>query len=164
MQPRLTFYPDRLPFSAGQEHAAWTPPLTIAAAINETLTVAVQVSRLLWQIRDSPQSVAAVLCEMDHIGIVFRALQSFVDRAKTVTRDRAALIQIEACIAILTQTVVVFSELETLLTPLMESRGWLGGIRRRLNWSRHERGVRRLVNQLQRHKTSLSLLLQVIQW
>jgi hypothetical protein len=96
--------------------------------------------------------------------MVFRALQSFVGRAKTVTRYRAALIQIEDCIVILTQTFVVFSELETLLPPLLDNSGWFGGIRRRINWSRQGRGVNRLVNQLQRHKTSLSLLLQVIQW
>jgi hypothetical protein len=138
-------------------------PLSIAASITGILAAAAQVSSLLSQIRRAPASVTAVLSEIEHIRIVFRALQSFVDRARTVTRYRATLIQIEDFTVILTQTVIVFSELETLITPLLANSG-RSSIRRRLNWSRQESGVNRLVNQLQRHKTSLSLLLQVIQW
>ena len=138
-------------------------PLSIAASITGILAAAAQVSSLLSQIREATASVAAVLSEIEHIKIVFRALQSFVDRTRTVTRYRATLIQIEDFTVILTQTVIVFSELETLITPLSASSG-RSSIRRRLNWSRQEAGVNRLVNQLQRHKTSLSLLLQVIQW
>ncbi len=138
-------------------------PLSVAASITSILMAAAQVCSFLTQIRNAPASVTAILTEIEHIEIVFRALQRFIDHAKTVTRYRAALIQIEDVAVMLTQTVLVFSELQTLLAPL-STNGQRSGIRRRFDWSRQEPGVNRLVNQLQRHKTSLSILLQVIQW
>lgn len=138
-------------------------PLSIAASITAILTAAVQVSSLLRRIHDAPASVAAILVEVEHIRIVFQVLQTFVDRAAAMTRHRAALIGIEDLTVMLTQTVLVFSELQTLIAPL-SARSRRSGIKWRFDWSRQEPGVNRLVTQLQRHKSSLSLLLQVIQW
>lgn len=138
-------------------------PLSIAASITGILAAAAQVSSLLSGISSAPASVAAVQSELEHIRLVFRALKSFVDHPRTISRYRASLIQIEDFTVILTQTVIVFSELETLIAPLLDSSR-RSSIRRRLNWSRQETGVNRLANQLQRHKTSLSLLLQIVQW
>lgn len=137
-------------------------PLSIAASIIGILTAAAQVSSLLLQFRDAPASVRAISTEVEHIRVVFRALQRFLDRARTVTRYRAALIQVEDVTVILTQTVLVFSELETLVTTLSTSQR--SELLRRLTWSRQEAGLNRLVDQLQRHKISLTLLLQIIQW
>ena len=83
--------------------------------------------------------------------------------ATTVTRHRAAWIQIQDITVVLTQTVLVFSELQVLVAPL-SANSQQSGIRRRFDWSCQEPAVNRLVNQLQRRKTSLSLLLQIIQW
>ncbi|KAL8786120.1 MAG: hypothetical protein Q9213_002986 [Squamulea squamosa] len=140
-------------------------PLSVAASITTILTAAVQVSNILAQFRNAPASVTAILTEMEHIKIVFRALHGFIDHTRTVNRQRAALIRIEDVTVLLTQTVLVFSELQTLIEPLSAtaSNGQRFGVRRRFSWSRQEAGVNRLVNQLQRHKTSLSLLLQIIQ-
>jgi hypothetical protein len=138
-------------------------PLSIAASITGILTAAAQVVSILSQIRDAPAAISSIVTEIQHIEIVFRALQRLIDRAALVTRQRAAMIPLEDVTVILTQTVLVFSELETVVNPLS-----LGGkqsvLRRRLGFSRKETGINRLVNQLQRHKTSLSLLLQIIQW
>lgn len=138
-------------------------PLSVAASIITILTTAAQVHNLLSQIRNAPASATALLTEIDHITIVFRALQRFIDHATTVTRHRAALIHIEAVTVVLTQTVLVFSELQTLITPL-SANCQRSGVAFRIDWLRQETEVNRLVNQLQGHKTSLSLLLQIIQW
>jgi hypothetical protein len=137
-------------------------PLSIAASITGILTPAVRVSSLLMQIKDAPTTLTAVLTEVNHMRIIFTALQKFLDRAARVARPRAALIQLEDVVVILTQMVLVFSELEMLIAPL-PARDSLSGWRR-LNWSRQEAGILRLINQLQRHKISLLLLLQIIQW
>lgn len=137
-------------------------PLSVAASITGILTAAAQVSTLLSGVKDAPASISAVLTELEHIKIVFRALQRFLDRATTVTGPRAALIQLGDVVTILTQTVLVFSEMETLITPLSnpeKSPGW-----HRWIWAWQQSGVTRLLNQIQRHKTSLTLLLQIIQW
>jgi hypothetical protein len=136
--------------------------LSVVASITGILTAAAKVSSLLMQIQDAPTSISGIVTEVDHIKIVFTAFQKFVDRTVRISGARAALIQLDDIVVILTQTVLVFSELQTLVAPL-SSGGRLSGWQR-LNWSRHEAAALRLVNQLQRHKTSLSLLLQIIQW
>ena len=137
-------------------------PLSVAASITGIITAAVQVSNLLGQIIDAPTIVSAVLAEVEHIRLVFRALQNFLDRAARISGARAALIQLEDVVVILTQTVLVFSELETMIEPL-SNKNKLSYFRR-VTWTRTQPGVNRIVNQLQRHKTSLTLLLQIIQW
>lgn len=137
-------------------------PLSIIASITGIIMAAGKVSNLLSQIKNAPTSVANILAEVDHIKIVFTALNNFINRNGRIRGARAALIQLDDIVIILTQTVLVFSELETIVTPL-SSKGKLSGWRR-LNWSRQEAAAVRLVNQLQRHKTSLSLLLQIIIW
>jgi len=137
-------------------------PLSVTASITGIITAAAQVSTLLGQIKDAPTLVEAVLTEVDHIKLVFRALQNFLNRASGVTEGRAALIQLEDVVVILTQTVLVFSELETLITPLSNPNKT--SFLSRLTWTRVKPGVMRLVSQLERHKTSLVLLLQIIQW
>jgi hypothetical protein len=137
-------------------------PLSVTASIAGIITAAAQVSTILGQIKDAPKLVSAVLTEVDHIKLVFRALQNFLDRASRVTAERAALIQLEDVVVILTQTVLVFSELEALITPL--SNRTATSYLSRLTWTKVQPGVMRLLSQLQRHKTSLTLLLQIIQW
>jgi hypothetical protein len=137
-------------------------PLNVISSITGIITVAAQVSNLLGQIKNAPTLVSAVMTEVDHIQLIFRSLQTFLDRATKVPGGRAALIQRDDVVVILTQTVLVFSELETLVSPLSQQvkTSYLA----RLTWTRVQLGVERLVNQLQRHKTSLTLLLQIILW
>jgi hypothetical protein len=137
-------------------------PLSIIASITGILTAAANVSNILGQVRDAPESVSAVLTEVNHIKIVFTALQKFLDRSRRFAPQRAALIQLDDVVVILTQTVLVFSELETLVLPI-SVQGRLSQWQR-LTWAWQQPAALRLVNQLQRHKASLSLILQIIQW
>src|SRR5271156_5750059 len=137
-------------------------PLSIIASITGILTAAAKVSSVLGQVKDASESISAVLTEVNHIKIVFTALQKFLDRTRRFAPQRAALIQLDDVVVILTETVLVFSELEILVQPLLPQ----GRLSRwqRLNWAWQQSAALRLVNQLQRHKTSLSLMLQIIQW
>ena len=137
-------------------------PLNITSSIAGIITAASQVSHLIGQIKDAPKSNIAVATELDHIQLIFRALQKFLDSNYRVSGERAALIQLEDVVVILTQTVLVFSELESLLSPIANGNKTTYLVR--LTWTRLQDGVMRLVNQLQRHKTSLAILLQIIQW
>jgi hypothetical protein len=136
-------------------------PLSIIASITGILTAAANVSSILGQVKDAPESISDVLTEVNHIKIVITALQTFLDRTRRFAPQRAALIQLDDVVVILTQTVLVFSELQTLVQPLSARKlsRW-----QRLNWTWQQPEAWRLVNQLQRNKTSLSLMLQIIQW
>lgn len=137
-------------------------PLSVVASITGILTAAAKVSSLLMQIQGAPAAISSIQTEIDHIKIVFTGFQNFVNYTAWISGSRAALIQLDDVLVILTQTVLDLSELQTMITPL-SSRGKLS-VWQRLNWPRHEAAFLRLINQLQRHKTSLSLLLQIIQW
>jgi hypothetical protein len=60
--------------------------------------------------------------------------------------------------------VLTFSELETVVTPLVVSKGQKYPLRTRLKWTRVEQNCERMVAKLQRHKSSVSLMLNVLQW
>jgi len=96
------------PYFIELREAKTMDPLSVTASITGIITAAAQVSTLLGQIRDAPVLVEAVLTEVDHIKLVFCALQKFLDRASGMPGGRAALIQLEDVVVILTQTVLVF--------------------------------------------------------
>ena len=136
-------------------------PLSIIASITGILAAASKVASVLESVRNAPESISDALTEVNHIKIVFTALRRFVERSQRLTPKRASLIQLEDVVVVLTQTVLVFSELEALVGDA--SKGSLSGLQR-LSWTWQKPTALRLVNQLQRHKTSLSLILQIIQW
>jgi hypothetical protein len=86
-------------------------PLSIIASITGILTAAANISSILGRVRDAPESISDVLTEVNHIKIVITALQKFLDKTHRFAPQRAALIQLDDIVIILTQTVLVFSEL-----------------------------------------------------
>ncbi|KAK5658293.1 hypothetical protein OQA88_2268 [Cercophora sp. LCS_1] len=140
-------------------------PLSVTASVAGILAAAAKVTSLIGQVKDAPESVSAILTEVTHIQIVVGALQSFVNRSRRLDAERAALIQVENVVTVLTQTVLVFSELGTLVTSVsaLASQGRLSRLRSRATRTWHHSAALRLVGQLQQHKTSLSLLLQIMQ-
>jgi hypothetical protein len=137
-------------------------PLGVVASITGILTAAAKVSSILMQIQDADNTTSAILTEVSHIRIVFTAFQKFIGRNVRLSGIRAALVQLDDVVVILTQTVLVFAELQDLVAPF--SSGGRFPAWRRLIRPRHEVAALRLLSQLQRHKTSLTLLLQIIQW
>lgn len=136
-------------------------PLSITASIAGIITAAVKITVVLSDLSDAPNHITDLSAEINNIRLVFRALQRLLDRPRSLSSQRATLIQLEDILVILTQTVLVFSELETIVTPLTARRRlpW-----RKLSWSWQKSPTMRLVNQLQRHKASLTLVLQIIAW
>jgi hypothetical protein len=144
-------------------------PLSITASVIGILTAAGNVVSVLSRVKDAPKLIADILAEVKHIQIIFKVLQNFLERTTRPTSQRAALIQLDDVVVILTQTVLVFSELETLVRPLVaqeQSNGAMPKLSRwrRVTWAWQQPAALRLVNQLQQHKVSLSLMLQIIQW
>lgn len=137
-------------------------PLSIIASVTAILTAAAKVASVLGAIKEAPDSISKLLIEVTYIKIVFSTLQKFLNRTLQFSPQRAAFIQLDDIVVILTQTVLVFSELETFVGPLLANcrvSRW-----QRITWTWEQSGVSRLVNQLQHHKTSLSLMLQIMQW
>jgi hypothetical protein len=137
--------------------------LSVTASITGIITAAIHVSAILEQTKDAPV-VLAILTEVDDIKRDFCALQDFLDEASAsgVTGGHAALIQLEDFVVILTQTVLVFSELEVMIN--LNPAVLLNSTRRTWRTLLLEPDFRSLVSQLQSHRKSLTMLLQIIQW
>jgi hypothetical protein len=96
--------------------------LQVTSSITGIIAAAMQVSKSPRQIKDAPASIIAVLTEVDHIKIIFLALQRFLGKATRLSGGRAALIQLEDLVVLLTQAVLVFSELESLAKPVLNGK------------------------------------------
>lgn len=136
-------------------------PLSIAASITGIVMAAVKITTVLSDLHDAPDHIADLSAEVNNIRIVFKAFQRLLDQPNSLPSRRAAMIQLEDVVVIVTEVVLVFSELQTIVTPLStRQRSPL----RALTWVWQRSTTTRLVNQLQRHKSSLTVVLQIIAW
>lgn len=138
-------------------------PISLAAGVVGILTAAAQISSLLIDFtrssKDAPQTARAVLTEVDDISSTLSHLQSFLLGNEYSDRSRTQLLQVDQVVTIISGCVLTFSELEKLLDGL-KAEGM--GILDRVHWARKEKAISNLVQRLQNHKGSLSLILHVL--
>jgi hypothetical protein len=141
-------------------------PLSVMASVVGLLTAASNVSSILSAIKssmkDTPQLVNHVLSEVKEVEISLSAVHKFLQGITSAPRRRIALIQLDQLIATLTEAVLTFSELEALVTPLATKSKVSIMERLKLAWK--EDVVSSIMQRLQRHKSSLSLMLNILQW
>ena len=138
-------------------------PLSMAAGIAGIVAAVAQVTRLLTRFIKStiaaPQQAQVVLAEVSDIGEILSQLQSFLLGLKSPKRSRASLLKIDKIITIVSGCVLTFSELEKLLDEM--KTGDLD-VLDRLKWVSKESVVVDLIQRLQNHKASLSLVLNIL--
>ncbi|KAL8997640.1 MAG: hypothetical protein Q9169_003119 [Polycauliona sp. 2 TL-2023] len=138
-------------------------PLSLAAGTIGILTAAAQISSLLIKFvgkcKDAPQSAHAVLTEVNDISGTLSHLQSFLLGNEFSDKSRTQLLQVDQVVAIMSGCVLTFSELEKVLDSL-KAEGM--EVLDRIHWARKETAIDNLVQRLQNHKASLSLILHVL--
>ncbi|KAL8847466.1 MAG: hypothetical protein Q9221_007492 [Calogaya cf. arnoldii] len=138
-------------------------PLSIAAGVIGILTAAAQVSSLLIDFtknsKDAPQTARTVLTEVNEISGTLSHLQSFLLGNETLDRSRTQLLQVDQVITVVSGCVLTFSELEKLFDTLKTDDM---GIRDCVRWAKKEKTIGGLVQRLQNHKASLSLVLHIL--
>jgi hypothetical protein len=149
-------------------------PLSVTASVIGILTAAGKIASLLGSAASS-WSEAPPLLRTTHEEIcgVRRALEcvsEYLDHAADAAPERRALIRLDDLVMTLTEGVLTFSELERLLgldNKLADDNSNSPketSFKERIFWVRHETAIERLVTQLQRHKSSLTLMLSILQW
>lgn len=138
-------------------------PLSIAAGIIGVVTAAAQISSLLIRFTRStiaaPQQAKVVLTEVSDISGILSHLQSYLLGLDVPNRSRTSLLKVEKVVTIVSGCVLTFSELEKLLDELQtEDLDVLDC----LKWVRKESAVKGLIQRLQNHKLSLSLVLNIL--
>ncbi|KAL8728644.1 MAG: hypothetical protein Q9166_005259 [cf. Caloplaca sp. 2 TL-2023] len=138
-------------------------PLSITAGVIGILTAAGQVSSLLIEFtknsKEAPQTARTVLTEVNEISGTLSHLQSFLLGNESLDRSRAQLLQVDQVVTVISGCVLTFSELEKLLDSLKTDEM---GIRDCIRWARKEKTIDSLVQRLQNHKSSLSLVLHIL--
>ena len=141
-------------------------PLSILASVVGLVNAAGKISSILAitlsNVHESPQLMQDVLSEVNDVKIFLSALQRFLFGISSAPRRRVALITLHQLIATLTEAVFTFSELEDLLAPFAASCEI--SIIERARWAMKEETISRIIQRLQRHKSSLSLMLNIVQW
>ncbi|KAL8854179.1 MAG: hypothetical protein Q9221_001102 [Calogaya cf. arnoldii] len=142
-------------------------PLSLAAGVIGVLTAAAQISTLVVQFavssKGAPKSARTVLIEVNGISSILSHLRLFLSGDETFDQSRTQLLHVDQVLAIITGCVTTFSELEQLLDRLSvtEKANRMAALDR-AKWARKEKTVSNLIQRLQNHKASLSLILNVL--
>lgn len=138
-------------------------PLSIAAGVVGIITAAAQTSLLLTKFIKStieaPHTAQVVLAEVSDIGTILSHLQSFLLGRDSPDTSRTCLLKVEKLVTIVSGCVLTFSELEKLLDGLKTTNL---DVLDRLKWVRKESAIVSLIQRLQDHKASLSLVLNIL--
>ncbi|RTE83512.1 hypothetical protein BHE90_001906 [Fusarium euwallaceae] len=135
-------------------------PLSIAASVVGLVAAAGKVygvlSNFVSTAADAPSSAASVLLTVEQMKMTLSSVQSLIDSIESLDPSRKALIQLDHLSIVITHSVLTISELESLVCPK-------DGLMHRLRWAWSEKKVMGLLPRLESQKSSLSLMVAVLQ-
>lgn len=141
-------------------------PLSVAGSVVGLISAASKMIPMLYNlgsaIKDAPHHAQATVSELGDITLVLTQLQKYIDGRAQASIQRLALITVEHIATALTGCVMTFSELDALLKSLHVDKGlsaWDRAV-----WIIRKDEVALLISRLQSHKSTLGLMLNIIQW
>jgi hypothetical protein len=141
-------------------------PLSVTASVVGLLMAAGSVASILSKVNtgisDAPQLMDQLLSQVNELEAIFIVVNKVLAGISEAPRRRISMIQVDQLVATLTESVLTFSELGDLIAPLWE--GSQMSIRRRMKLAWEEDKISSIMLRLDRHKTSLSLMLAILQW
>lgn len=142
-------------------------PLSVAASIAGLISITVEAGKFLRPYvsaaRETPPIAAHVYSEVQSIEIILNGLQNVTSSLSSVHSRNAALIGVNQVITVLTDGVLLFSDLQDelrSLSPKNEDDGI--PMRTRLRWVRKEGTLTALLTRLQGFKSSMTLVLLIL--
>jgi hypothetical protein len=143
-------------------------PFSISTAVGSLLglseTLALVLHDFITNVQDAPHSAQEALFAVKEMGFALSSAERLLSDLFALQSGRKAMVELEHLVVTITQSVITFKELESLICPEADAKSSLITIRSRLKWAWKEEAVSRAVLRLQGHKSSLSLLLNILQW
>ena len=140
-------------------------PLSVSASIIGILGAAAKVSSVLITFvkntKAAPKLAQTVLADVNGLSTVLSHLQTYLLGTVSPTRSRASLILVEQVLVTLAECVTTFSELEDVLGTTKHDAGMAT---HRMEWATKESKVAEIQGRLQSNKSSLTLMLTILQW
>jgi len=139
-------------------------PLSVAAGVVGLLSAAAKVSLMLTDIvskaRYAPRECQMVLTDVEDIRNVLIQLQLYTTGAKQASRSSRALIMVDQVAAALASSVLTFDELKLFVEGLQRDSSM--GILDRLRWITKQKDIEDYQSRLGVHKSSLTLMLTIL--
>lgn len=154
-------------------------PLSVVASIAGLIGISAKIISMLKGVYDcgakakgAPESISCVIDEMQDMNVIFCEVQLFViGQSKSRQQNRLTMISVHHLIATLSGGVLVCSSLDKYLSEVVGivdpsvPAGKAGLMCERVKWAAwKEAQVTEVIEDLQRHKLSLNLMLGIIQW
>lgn len=140
-------------------------PLSIAVAVTGLIKAAYSVSvtliALTTGIQKAPKAISYALNETKAVASILRQLESYLHGTTSVPLSESSLISLEEIVAVITDCVCALSELESILSKVKTEKP---GAIDRLKWVWNADGVIKITQRVERHKTSLNLMLSILTW
>lgn len=141
-------------------------PLSVTASIVGLLAGAGKVAGVLHKLKnsivDAPKSLSNLLSQINELRTCLSAVSQLLSEMDSAPSKRMSMIQVEQLVATLTDAVLTFSELEALIIPLGEPSEI--SVVERIKWAWKEETISSIMARLDRHKSSFTLMLNIIQW
>ncbi|KAF4994839.1 hypothetical protein FGRMN_5528 [Fusarium graminum] len=135
-------------------------PLSIAASVVGLMGAAGKIcgvlSKFINSTVDAPNSAAAALQDVEHMNLTLYSVQSLVESLDSISASRKRLIQLDHLSIVITHSVLTISELESIICRD-------DGLMNRLRWGWNEKKILDLMPRLETQKSSLSLMIAVLQ-
>ena len=152
-------------------------PLSILASVVGLAAICAKISRISKQLynsgKDAPASISRISEEMDHLHLIFGQVQMLLEGhvQKKPSRTRLSMLPLHHLMTILSGCVLAYSSLDKKLSEVgggggsatTESSG--AGLGARVKWALwKEAEAEVILVELERHKSSLHMMLMIIQW
>lgn len=138
--------------------------ISVAAAIVGLISAAAKITlglnNLIAWVKEAPKLANAVLLEVADISACLCQVQSLLLGAGRVDFFNQSLLMVEEIVVVLSNCVMIFSDLEQLVEGLILIRRT--SINYLLQWATREKAVAALLLRLQSSKTSLSLMISTM--
>ena len=146
-------------------------PLSVAASIVGILAAAAKVVEIVQPFisntKDAPKVADTVYTQVNQVRIILGSLETFLQDLSAPSSVRASFIQVECIVVFFTDGVLIFSELESLLSPLKllnEDNSSPLQLRQRISWGLKQSAISALMNRVRNFSASLSVMLNIFQW
>lgn len=141
-------------------------PISVAASIVGLLGAAAKISSILSavvkSVKAAPGLAQSVLSEVTDVSICLYQLQKYLLGIKEVPKSRENCILVEQIVVILSNSVLIFSELEEKLEGVDFDHP--SQPLKIVNWVLKEQSLSTLLARLQSSKMSLNLILTTLTW
>jgi hypothetical protein len=136
----------------------------LVSLLGSTKKIASVLHEFISNVHNAPLSAQSALFAVKAMEYALISTQRLLSNLLVLRPDRKAMVELDHLVIIVTQSVITFKKLESLVCPQFVPKSSKTTAWERLQWAWKEEVIARLVHELEGHKSSLSYMLNILQW